>query len=435
MLGSFASFFKDFSFAHLVMLSLTFAAGLWVGWWVWGKLARRTAELEQQMMENERRLAQALAAAPASAAAPAAAAPAATAPTPSAEATPAAPAAPTSAELAELEGLRGQLKALATEVQAEKDRAAAAIAAKTAAEEAQKAAELAAADARAEAEQARQAAEQPVRAEATPRPVVEGEAEKVAAAERRAADAEKRASENLRRAMEADKKVMDADKKAMDADKKVAEAEKRAAEAAERARTVEARAIAAEHKAEGALARVRTLEVELTTRAAPKVADAAKPTTEPAPAAKAPEPAPAAKAPAKVAEKAPAAQPPQKAPEPAPAAKAPEPAPAAKKAGPARPADVPEAFWDLFGDKVPVNKGDAKDDLVKEITGIGPAMGKRLNALGIFTLDQIAVMDADIVKKLGDALESIPGRIEREDWVGQAKAKVAQRKKPAGKKK
>jgi len=60
-----------------------------------------------------------------------------------------------------------------------------------------------------------------------------------------------------------------------------------------------------------------------------------------------------------------------------------------------------------------------KDDL-KKISGVGPALEKKLNDLGITTFDQVASFTAEEIEKVDDAL-SFKGRIERDDWVGQAK--------------
>jgi len=60
-----------------------------------------------------------------------------------------------------------------------------------------------------------------------------------------------------------------------------------------------------------------------------------------------------------------------------------------------------------------------KDDL-KEISGVGPVLEETLNGLGIYHFRQIAAFtQADI-----EAVENetnFPGRIERDDWLGQAK--------------
>jgi NADH-quinone oxidoreductase subunit E len=60
------------------------------------------------------------------------------------------------------------------------------------------------------------------------------------------------------------------------------------------------------------------------------------------------------------------------------------------------------------------------DDLTR-IKGIGPGNSQRLNGLGIYHFDQIAAWTRDEVTWVGTYL-AFPGRIDREDWVGQAKA-------------
>ncbi len=61
----------------------------------------------------------------------------------------------------------------------------------------------------------------------------------------------------------------------------------------------------------------------------------------------------------------------------------------------------------------------AHDDL-KRIKGIGPKNEDALNELGIYTFKQIAAWTAENVDWVEDFM-SFPGRIEREDWIGQAK--------------
>ena len=63
-------------------------------------------------------------------------------------------------------------------------------------------------------------------------------------------------------------------------------------------------------------------------------------------------------------------------------------------------------------------QGD-KDDL-KKISGIGPKIEEKLNNLGIFHYQQIADFTQDNIKWVDDHL-SFRGRIERDDWIGQAK--------------
>ncbi|CAN1512871.1 hypothetical protein MCEMSEM23_00841 [Rhabdaerophilaceae bacterium] len=66
----------------------------------------------------------------------------------------------------------------------------------------------------------------------------------------------------------------------------------------------------------------------------------------------------------------------------------------------------------------------AKADDLKRIRGIGRQNEGRLHALGVWHFDQIAVWSEDEVKWVGSYL-SFSGRIEREDWVGQAKVLAA----------
>ena len=55
---------------------------------------------------------------------------------------------------------------------------------------------------------------------------------------------------------------------------------------------------------------------------------------------------------------------------------------------------------------------------------LGPFTVRLLHALGISTYRQLAALtDAD-VDLVNDAIEFIPGRIRRDDWVGQAKQRL-----------
>jgi predicted flap endonuclease-1-like 5' DNA nuclease len=63
-------------------------------------------------------------------------------------------------------------------------------------------------------------------------------------------------------------------------------------------------------------------------------------------------------------------------------------------------------------------KGGKADDL-KRIKGIGKQNEGRLHGLGIWHFEQIAAWTANEAKWVGSYL-AFPGRIEREDWVGQA---------------
>jgi predicted flap endonuclease-1-like 5' DNA nuclease len=61
------------------------------------------------------------------------------------------------------------------------------------------------------------------------------------------------------------------------------------------------------------------------------------------------------------------------------------------------------------------------DDLTR-IHGIGPKLAAALEALGITSFRQVARMSAEDIAELDEALGVFPGRIERDDWVGGARA-------------
>jgi len=80
--------------------------------------------------------------------------------------------------------------------------------------------------------------------------------------------------------------------------------------------------------------------------------------------------------------------------------------PAAKKAAPKKEAPKKEAA-----------KGG--DDL-KELSGVGPALEKKLHEEGVTTFAQIAAWGPKEIEHFDERL-SFKGRIERENWVEQAK--------------
>jgi predicted flap endonuclease-1-like 5' DNA nuclease len=86
-----------------------------------------------------------------------------------------------------------------------------------------------------------------------------------------------------------------------------------------------------------------------------------------------------------------------------------------------QPAKVEEA--ELPGERPAglVAARDEQADDLKLIKGIGRQNEARLHGLGIWHFDQIAAWTAENVEWTGGYL-AFPGRIEREDWVGQAKA-------------
>lgn len=62
---------------------------------------------------------------------------------------------------------------------------------------------------------------------------------------------------------------------------------------------------------------------------------------------------------------------------------------------------------------------DSKDDL-KKIVGIGPKFEETLNNIGIYTFEQIGKLNEEGIQAI-EALIKSPGRVERENWIGQVK--------------
>jgi len=82
--------------------------------------------------------------------------------------------------------------------------------------------------------------------------------------------------------------------------------------------------------------------------------------------------------------------------------------------------DAPNALDDVQQMFEPVEQ---HDDL-KQIFGIGPVTEKTLNKLGITSYSQLAELKQHDIEKIADAMQIFPGRIERDDWVGGARAQL-----------
>jgi predicted flap endonuclease-1-like 5' DNA nuclease/peptidoglycan hydrolase CwlO-like protein len=61
-----------------------------------------------------------------------------------------------------------------------------------------------------------------------------------------------------------------------------------------------------------------------------------------------------------------------------------------------------------------------RDDL-QQIKGVGPAIEKTLNEMGIFSFQQIAEMSEYDIDRVARRLKGFRSRIYREDWIGQAR--------------
>ena len=78
---------------------------------------------------------------------------------------------------------------------------------------------------------------------------------------------------------------------------------------------------------------------------------------------------------------------------------------------------------DIYFDRIGIAPKNEAENLTL-INGIGGWMEEKLNALGIFTLRQIANFNDEDVEIVTESIEFFPGRIERDEWVSQAKELV-----------
>lgn len=60
-------------------------------------------------------------------------------------------------------------------------------------------------------------------------------------------------------------------------------------------------------------------------------------------------------------------------------------------------------------------------DKLQQIKGIGPAIEKTLNEMGIFHFHQLAEMSEYDIDRVAQRLKGFRSRIYREDWIGQAR--------------
>ena len=78
-----------------------------------------------------------------------------------------------------------------------------------------------------------------------------------------------------------------------------------------------------------------------------------------------------------------------------------------------------EAVAAAIGNQIPRVKPKKKDDL-KLINGIGPFIEGQLNEIEIYAFQQIAAFDDKTIDDVTTAIGFFPGRILRDDWIGQA---------------
>ena len=62
-----------------------------------------------------------------------------------------------------------------------------------------------------------------------------------------------------------------------------------------------------------------------------------------------------------------------------------------------------------------------RPDRLQAISGIGPVLERVLNEIGIYRFGQLARLTPDNIEWLASRIDWFPQRIQREDWVGQAR--------------
>ncbi len=72
--------------------------------------------------------------------------------------------------------------------------------------------------------------------------------------------------------------------------------------------------------------------------------------------------------------------------------------------------------------EAPTAEIPAVTDDLRAVRGIGPSMERKLHELGIVGYRQLAMLDGAELERVRAELTDFRGRIEREDWVGQARA-------------
>ncbi|MEJ2129073.1 MAG: hypothetical protein P8X81_09515 [Woeseiaceae bacterium] len=83
--------------------------------------------------------------------------------------------------------------------------------------------------------------------------------------------------------------------------------------------------------------------------------------------------------------------------------------------------DEPELVEAASHDDEEVELNDTPRDDLKLIKGVGPAIEKTLNEMGISRFDQIAQMSEYDIDRVAHRLKGFRSRIYREDWIGQAR--------------
>lgn len=73
----------------------------------------------------------------------------------------------------------------------------------------------------------------------------------------------------------------------------------------------------------------------------------------------------------------------------------------------------------VIGEKIVID-GPERDELTR-IKGVGPFLEKKLNEAGVFTYEQIGEWNDDRIAEITTLIGYLPGRIQRDEWVEQAR--------------
>ena len=71
--------------------------------------------------------------------------------------------------------------------------------------------------------------------------------------------------------------------------------------------------------------------------------------------------------------------------------------------------------------------GQSDDDVddLQIIHGIGPVIERSLNDIGITNFNQLATLTRHEIEEVAEILKIFPGRIERDNWIGNARRLVS----------
>lgn len=83
--------------------------------------------------------------------------------------------------------------------------------------------------------------------------------------------------------------------------------------------------------------------------------------------------------------------------------------------------EIPNEHDDVDEDNALVTTMTHARDRLQAIKGVGPAIEKTLNEMGIFSYQQIAEMSEYDIDRVANRLKGFRTRIYREDWIGQAR--------------